>query len=228
MNKSIKILLISTVGLIIGLLVLLVLRLNSNPPQTVIKESNEEAHMVVKEVNQQLIRKNSLITADPKNPSILIYTSYALGIEFKYLQDGGVGFSSLRPYENGNKIYFDNSNYIRVFDKSPEETIEQALRKAIPEQFNSEYCTLVQYPYDKNAGSIIWDERISVSEFGNDMAPGAGLKSVCNPTMSLVFKTDPAFPTKVYYINYETQAVSFWADEAHTVPWWKTARLIKS
>lgn len=181
--------------------------------------------------------KPSTLVADSKDPNLLTYTSYRLGVQFSFLKDGGYPGENYTVFERGNKISFrqgasdeydDMDGDIIIFDKNKTETVEQALRRQIPEQFKNKYCSVVnltKYEY------LIWDKRIiPVAEYFRlttlDGSPYQNLKDVvCLPV--LAYTVDPVFPDIIYYLYHPTQAVSFFANEAHTKEWWQTFHLIK-
>jgi hypothetical protein len=198
---------------------------------------NEKNNSTVLSIENNIVDfsvKESTNTADPVDPNVSVYTSYKLGVSFSYLaKDAGLGyggFFSDKPIEEGDRISLDKSNYIRVFQKLPGESIEQTIRRITPESFVNTNCSVYSAPYNK-LNYFIWDKRASVDQHGSDSTDlvsndGIYLTNICNPVMKLDFETDPNFPETVYYIGRETQAVSYWADSSHEKSWFQTVHLI--
>ncbi|MFA6524107.1 MAG: hypothetical protein WC264_00330 [Candidatus Paceibacterota bacterium] len=202
------------------------------------KFSSPKEKFDTKSINQNLITKvpserGSTITNDPLDPNVLTYTSYKLGIQFSYLKDGGFNSSFLlKPNETNDKIVLGHDS-VMIFKKLPRETIEQTLRRLLPEQLKNENCSVITVSsytskYDSYA---IWDKRAPLHQRGIDSrdyvdSDGIYLSNVCNPAMELDFMIEPNFPDTIYYINRSSQDISYWADSAHTNQWWQTIHLI--
>lgn len=171
--------------------------------------------------------KESTITLDTNNPNISIYTSYSLGIQFRYLNNGKYGLQS-KPIESGDKISLDENNYVRVFQKLKDESVEQAIKRLLPQKFQNPNCSVVPDGINKY---LIWDKRVPVSYYSYDGildgTPYEKLgKTFCNPIMDNHFVIDPAFPNTIYYIEYSHQAFDYSANESKSEAWWTTVRLI--
>jgi len=176
--------------------------------------------------------KESTITTDPNDPNVSVYTSYNLGVQFSYLNKGEVGFYASKPKESGDKISLDSGDYVRVFQQLPGESVEQTLRRVVPEQFPNSNCSVVPLLLSDKSSYAIWDKRASLDQRGGDdtadyvSSNGTHLTNICDPQMRLDFKTDSNFPGVIYYIERSTQAVDYYADSARTKQWFETVHLI--
>jgi hypothetical protein len=174
--------------------------------------------------------KASTVTIDPKDKNISIYTSYNLGVQFSYLNNGDFGLTS-KPIESGDRISLDGMNgssYIRVFQKLSGESIEQTIKRIIPEPFSNINCGISKL----NSNSyIIWDKRVPINQYGQDDADytssdGTYLKNICLSKMSFPFRIDPNFPNIVYYMEYSTQSPDYFANESGSKQWTGTVHFI--
>ena len=246
-NNEIIWVLVSVI-LVIGALVGCVLRHNGDQQSATQSQASSTAQNQT--VSQPTVLSNS---AD-----VLTYTSQSLGIQFDYLKDGGTSQAyyppptrssetnpqyEVIPQEVGNKISLllsiDNGplenqgqDYVEVFQKNPGETIEQTLRRVVPQPFASDNCSVVSDTrYPNGQSYFIWDKRVDPGIRGQDdheytAKDGTLLQDVCDSPMPLDFFTDSNFPNTIYYIQHSTQAPSFWADAAHTKLWYETVHLI--
>lgn len=224
-------LIILIVLVVIGIVYVLL----NNLKQNYQNNSNQTTATQTTQANTNVSKnKASTITNDPRNPNVSIYTSYSLGVQFSYLKDGGFDLVSLRPIESGDKIsfiennanYTNPNNYIRVFQQLPNESTEQTIQRVIPESFKNQYCTVTTLYSNEY---IIWDKRIPLSYYGYtslDGTPYQDYKDICPGSSLLEFFTDPVSPGVVYYVSYESQSPSYWADVKHTKQWWQTVHLI--
>lgn len=221
-----KILNIKALVILIILIVLLFVLYTVAKPTDKINEKNIET-ISYDSTEQDTTNKITTIVQDPQNPKSKIFQSPLLGVSFRYLNDGSYGSYPGTPNESKDFISLDSNNYIKLFHKSADESIENALKRLFPEEFNNKFCAVFKYPIEEFSGYIIWDNRFSIDGYGADNKPGVefGIQNGCSPKMNSIFITNPRYPDLIYYIEYETQAVSYWADDSHSKIWWQTINL---
>ena len=188
--------------------------------------------------------KESTTIPSPADSNVITYTSYKLGIQFSYLNNGGPaesgwGSGVVTPVESGNKILLtyvqggktdaDTFNYVEVFQKTPSESADQALRTAMPQEFTNSNCVVLQGATSNQY--FIWDKRAPLGQRGADstdfvLPDGTWATNTCGHDMPLTFFTDSGFPDKMYYVSYDTQAPTFAADSTLTKSWTQTVHLI--
>jgi len=175
--------------------------------------------------------KPSTVTTAPNDPNVSIYTSYNLGVQFSYLNNGDSSFKS-KPVESGDKISLDNGNYVRIFQKLPNKSVEQTIKHAFPQVFNNSYCSVVADGVNK---FIIWDNRVPVSYYKATTLDGTPYekydenRTLCYPISidyNEDFIVDPNFPNLIYYTAHPDQAWSYSSDGTKTKQWYETVHLI--
>lgn len=94
------------------------------------------------------------------DPNIKTFTSQKLGITFQYQEKSKGSSETVATQEIGNKVYVyssimkpDQGQYVEIFDKSPSDTLEQAITKTILAGYSVSDCPLITDP--KNPSKIM-------------------------------------------------------------------------
>jgi len=168
------------------------------------------------QVNNQLINTvtptNSIVeqsfpstnVVDSKDKNVSIYTSYKLGVKFKYaLIDPMSNNSTSKVTESGNKISAKGGS-LTVFDKNPNEDINSAVRRIILNGRNDfKNCSIKSMKaWNKNLDNTV---RLA---YGDGSLPGDENSSDCPGYFGdgRIFATSSQYPDRLVYIEYSTQS----------------------
>ena len=204
---------------------------------TVPPVSPEPQSQIQTSVNQPAslfsLPSGSTIVADPTDPNAVIYTSTTLGVQFSYIihPEGEANAFELPyegiPRETGDTVSLDSENYITVFNKGSNNSIEQSIKDHYPQIFQNPYCTVLP---DGQNRYVIFDSRVPLTERKDvslDSTPYQQYEdTICyTPNIWRDFIVDPDFPNKIYLVqDSAVDAPSYSAENG--AQWFTTVHLI--
>jgi len=169
------------------------------------------------------------LTANPAGANT--YSSERLGIEFKYtpkIQDG----PEVKVTEDGDRIYIhfanakpDTGQFIEVFSKNSNESLEASIRRQILAGFPSGDCKINVTPSNIQAGFQVAE--ITYPRPTNTEEPFFANAKLCNQDYDQTngmryFLYDPNFPEKFAFLDIGQYAIA----GAGEIPWQYTVKFI--
>jgi hypothetical protein len=128
-----------------------------------IRTPGESEPIVARHGEQKILTDTSFISKT-KDPNINTYTSPSLGVRFDYAVVDPT-YSDLpnapktKIFEQGNKIWASDGGSITIFEKNPNETLEQAVAQSVPDCKVA--ITTVNEPLDTQAQILFPDYKAS-------------------------------------------------------------------